>query len=550
MTRPQSKYTAQDTIWDLSLSDVERAIRRSGNSAPGPDGIPYSAWRACRSFAAPVLFAALIQMTSAHGLDVLQTDYEDFNQSILTFLPKKTEEVDEMGTPIYSPANTRPLNITNTDNRIFANAVRLKIEPIIGPEISEMQRGFVAQRSMLANVVDVDTEMQLTSFNSEHGLAIFPDFAAAFPSVEHDFIQDFMNSLDWPEWLTHFVRALYCNNRCFIAASGGHTVGFALNAGIRQGCPLSPLLFAVVADLLLRRLQRHFPSTLIRAYADDIALVLKNGIENLKRLEHMFQEYYLLSGLCIHHGKTVLVPLAPNCLDRIKTLVALEAPTWTDMKVKYHADYLGFVLGPDRATKCWEKACNKYIERARIWGSIGGGFFHTISAYRTYILPVLSFLAQLEVVPSTWEDLEQSACKLLFRGPRNWISAGVLKGLKHIGFMDQLPDLRSLAMAAKCRVTRYENIAHGGLHLTERLRCLRHDRTHGFFSLRSAVWKRWYDEGFLENLVGARDGLRAKIGDETNLIRFMHGNVNNPAVVRKQWQRTCRSFLKPHAPNL
>ena len=111
----------------------------------------------------------------------------------------------------------------------------------------------------------------------------------------------------------------------------------------RQGCPLSPLLFAVVADLLLRRLQRHLPSTLIRAYADDIALVLKSGIENLKRLEHMFQEYYLLSGLCIHHVKTVLVPLAPNCLDHIKTLVALEAPTWTDMKVKYHADYLGFV---------------------------------------------------------------------------------------------------------------------------------------------------------------------------------------------------------------
>ena len=93
------------------------------------------------------------------------------------------------------------MNITNTDNRILANAVRLKIEPIIGPEISEMQRGFVAQRSMLANVVDVDTEMQLTSFNSEHGLAIFPDFAAAAsPSVEHDFIQDFLNSLDWPEW--------------------------------------------------------------------------------------------------------------------------------------------------------------------------------------------------------------------------------------------------------------------------------------------------------------------------------------------------------------
>ena len=58
-----------------------------------------------------------------------------------------------MGIPIYAAANTRPLNITNADNRILANAVRLKIEPIVGPEISQMQRGFVSGRSLLTNVV-------------------------------------------------------------------------------------------------------------------------------------------------------------------------------------------------------------------------------------------------------------------------------------------------------------------------------------------------------------------------------------------------------------
>ena len=131
-------------------------------------------------------------MTSDIGLDTLQEDYQEFNESILTFLPKKSEEVDEMGIPIYSPGNIRPLHITNTDNRILANAVRLKIEPIISPEISEAQRGFIAGRSMLANVVDVDSGMQHTSLNFEHGLAIFPDFAAAFPSVDHDFIHDFL----------------------------------------------------------------------------------------------------------------------------------------------------------------------------------------------------------------------------------------------------------------------------------------------------------------------------------------------------------------------
>ena len=133
--RPPSSHNAQDAIWDLTQADVEKALQLSGNSSPGPDGIPFAAWRACKSLAAPVMFAALLQLTSADGLDILGEDFADFNESILTFLPKKTDEEDEMGIPIYAAANTRPLNITNADNRILANAVRLKIEPIVGPEI-------------------------------------------------------------------------------------------------------------------------------------------------------------------------------------------------------------------------------------------------------------------------------------------------------------------------------------------------------------------------------------------------------------------------------
>ena len=87
--RSPSSHNAQDAIWDLTQADVEKALQLSGNSSPGPDGIPFAAWRARKSLAAPVMFAALLQLTLADCLDILGEDFADFNENILTFLPNK-----------------------------------------------------------------------------------------------------------------------------------------------------------------------------------------------------------------------------------------------------------------------------------------------------------------------------------------------------------------------------------------------------------------------------------------------------------------------------
>ena len=69
------------------------------------------------------------------------------------------------------------------------------------------------------------------------------------------------------------VRALYHDQSCRISLAGGTYDGFRVTSGIRQGCPLSPLLFAAVTDLLLRILELRFPTMLARAFADDTAAV-------------------------------------------------------------------------------------------------------------------------------------------------------------------------------------------------------------------------------------------------------------------------------------
>ena len=72
----------------------------------------------------------------------------------------------------------RPLNVTNTDNRLIASAVRLMLEPIIGPLITRDQCGFIAGRSMLANIIDIDEAMVQAATIDDDALALFYDSAA------------------------------------------------------------------------------------------------------------------------------------------------------------------------------------------------------------------------------------------------------------------------------------------------------------------------------------------------------------------------------------
>ena len=61
----------------------------------------------------------------------------------------------------------------------------------------------------------------------------------------------------------------------------------------------------------------------------------------------------------------------------------------------------------------------KYLERSSFWGQAGGGLHVAALAYSVYVLPVLSFVAQLEDLPPGWEDLEARCMKNLVRCPGN-----------------------------------------------------------------------------------------------------------------------------------
>ena len=175
-----------------------------------------------------------------------------------------------------------------------------------------MQQGFLKGRSMLSNVVDLEMiSMELASKSPDAALVLF-DFRAAFPSMSQEFLFGILEALGLPKEVTNFIAALYDDSRCEIGLAGRKFTGFELSAGIRQGCPLSPLLFALAMDILLRRIARICPSTTTRAFADDTAVAMESLRRDGPRVAKIFKEFGEVSGMHLNIPKCVLIPLWPD----------------------------------------------------------------------------------------------------------------------------------------------------------------------------------------------------------------------------------------------
>ena len=211
-------------------ADIDQVLNQLPNSAPGPDGIPFSAFRRIKGILAPVLFDVIQGMIS--GTEV---PYEEFNKAFLTLLAKTEAEV-------HDPGGTRPLSIVDSVNRIIASIFQITLERAVGSFIHSSQRGFIRGRSMLRNVLDIDFAAQTISIKHQRGAIILFDFRAAFPSLCHDFLWEALEALGIPQEYIRALQMFYVENKHILRVGGIELESITVHSGVRQGCPLSPIL--------------------------------------------------------------------------------------------------------------------------------------------------------------------------------------------------------------------------------------------------------------------------------------------------------------------
>ena len=373
-----------------SIEVLEETIVGSNNSAAGPDGIPFAAWRSVARHAAPVLFKVLSALAGG------ELPPDGYNDGLLFLLPKK-------GTLL--PDDTRPISVTNSDNRIIAKAVVRSVSDFLFRTLLPNQKGFIPGRSFEDHIRELNelfykmVESEPTSFlnSTDNFFVLFMDTAKAFDSVDHSFILESIKRIGLPPWFSSLVTGLLHSVRVKPAFKGASDFWIDICRGVKQGCPLSPLLFVICYDVLLRRLDA-LGTVGVYACADDLALSTPHFI-NFWAAMRLVDSFSSASGLGVNRDKTMVIGARPS-----KVSDHLPLSPWPDTMEVPSSVYLGILFGREVTTnEIFEEAQESLSRRASLFSVGLKALSHAnrVLTVNVFIVTKLSYLCKFFHVPYT-----------------------------------------------------------------------------------------------------------------------------------------------------
>ena len=210
------------------------------------------------------------------------------------------------------PQNYRPISLLNSIYKLIASHLLdfLTCQAANHHLLHPSQFGARAGHQTLDHIL----HLQAASPSSPPCLHLYVDFNKAFNSVPHAALWQVLHHLRIPTQVLHILKSMYATAQEFPLVHNHPYSSFRLTRGLRQGCPLSPLLFSLYANLLLSPLSAVFasvPHSSIHAFMDDI-LLRSPDPQTLATALHFLHHEGRALGLDLNLLKTKLHFLSPT----------------------------------------------------------------------------------------------------------------------------------------------------------------------------------------------------------------------------------------------
>ena len=245
--------------------------------------------------------------------------------------------------------NWRPISLLNVDYKLAVRAIAARLLKVIHLVVAEKQTCGVPGRCIGENVTFLrDVVSYATMFDSPVAILSL-DQEKAFDRVDWSFMYATLRKMGFGTSFLQWVKLFYTGVQSSINVNGHLSPFLSLSCGVRQGCPWSPLLHVLVAEVLVCNIRANprikglclpgssDPLSPISQYADDTSLVVCSD-DAIRACFNVCDEYERGSGSRLNLSKSKRLWLGPwaNCSD---PPVGLER---SSVKIKV----LGVFLGP------------------------------------------------------------------------------------------------------------------------------------------------------------------------------------------------------------
>ena len=251
------------------------------------------------------------------------TDIEDLFNSVMNYIYERQEMSFTQRLAIItlifkkgkrtSLKNYRSLSLTNTDYKIIAFVLARRLQTVIDKLIGKQQSAYIKGRNISENARLILDIFDYCDSTDTDGLLLLLDFEKAFDSVEWNFLFKTLKKFNFGPNFISWVKILYTNPIFRIKNNGWISKTCQMNRGIRQGCPISAMLYLFVAEILALKLRENnnIPgikindSTEIKTiqHADDLTLSLKNE-ESLNASLNVIRLFCNITGTKVNIAKT------------------------------------------------------------------------------------------------------------------------------------------------------------------------------------------------------------------------------------------------------
>eukprot|EP00253_Pinus_taeda_P026540 PITA_26540 len=346
LTREVEEEEVHKAIWSLHP-----------DKAPRPDGFPISFYREYWQMIKKDLLKMIRWVLRKGKLGGFT------NSTYLALFPKENRP--------SSFSRFRPISLCNSAYKIITKILSSRLKPHLPSLISENQGGFLPNRHITDSILLVQEAIHSSISRKEKGFVLKLDLANAFDRVKHSFLYAVLHKMGFNPFFINMIKACISNPWISPLINGRPRAAFQSSRGLRQGCPLSPYLFILMAESLSKALDSNRRTGMITGiqieqgakninhsqFADDTLLMGGASITIARRFKKILDQFMEYSGGKVNQVKSCIYGWSVSNL----TIHSIASELGVSYKLNWsHFTYLGILVsvGPLKADT-WNEILDK-----------------------------------------------------------------------------------------------------------------------------------------------------------------------------------------------